>query len=417
MLSPGSKGWIKKYFELVDKGSINLDVDRPEGLRKLHFMHLTLGQSGITFGYPVDLIFAKNISDSEWTIEEKLKLLLFEAHLFVYLQIHLEQPFDKAGFIQDLDEFYQYHNAGSIRNLFKLISKSSPEGRIEAALKNRVEIESNYLENKWWVNTLSNAFIYLDVILFDDYAHWHRQEAIKNYGNYAENALTALTLSAYSDGVVEKREKKLFDVYLASANLGEEEREQAKTRFRTGASFNDFSDFIQDHWLLKRFLFDLSALNIFSHEEVIDIEAEFLEQLAAHLEISEEEMDESLGMIENFVLKAQGKAEFLRNSSSYEKVYSSLSRRWTKVLTRNKDKLALEMKESKELVRLINKSRKQELTPEEKELVKSQFKDIARSIPALTIFMIPGGSILLPLILKIIPDLVPTAFRDNELEE
>jgi hypothetical protein len=50
-------------------------------------------------------------------------------------------------------------------------------------------------------------------------------------------------------------------------------------------------------------------------------------------------------------------------------------------------------------------------------LVKEQFKDIVRSMPSLAIFMLPGGALLLPLVLKVIPDLVPSAFRDNKLEE
>lgn len=83
---------------------------------------------------------------------------------------------------------------------------------------------------------------------------------------------------------------------------------------------------------------------------------------------------------------------------------------------RNKDKLALEVKQSKELVYLIRKSTTKELTKEEKELVKTQFKDIVRSMPSLAIFMLPGGAFLLPLVLKIIPDLIPSAFRDNEVE-
>lgn len=417
MLSPGAKGWINKYFDLVEKEVINLTIDRPPELRKLHFMHLTLGESGITFGYPIDLIFAKELETREWTTREKLKLLLFEAQLFVYLQIHLDEPFNKDAFLNKLYAFYHYHNASSIKKLLKMFSRPNREERIEEVLRDRTSIESNYFENKWWVNTLSNAFIYLDVILFDDYVHWHREEAIKNYSSYAKNALIALTLSAYSDGLIEKHEKKLFDVYLASANLDDESRDLVKSKFINGASFNDFSLYIPNHWLLKRFLFDLSALNIFSHQELMDKETKFLEELAVNLEVKEEEMEESFGMIENFVLKAQDKAEFLRNNSSYEKVYRSLIGRWTKVLERNKDRIAEELKESKELVSLVNKSRKKELTLKEKEAVKKQFKDIVRSIPALAIFMIPGGTLLLPIVLKVIPDLIPSAFRENELDD
>ena len=417
MLSPGAKGWINKYFDLVEKEVINLTIDRPPELRKLHFMHLTLGESGITFGYPIDLIFAKELETREWTTREKLKLLLFEAQLFVYLQIHLDEPFNKDAFLNKLYAFYHYHNASSIKKLLKMFSRPNREERIEEVLRDRTSIESNYFENKWWVNTLSNAFIYLDVILFDDYVHWHREEAIKNYSSYAKNALIALTLSAYSDGLIEKHEKKLFDVYLASANLDDESRDLVKSKFINGASFNDFSLYIPNHWLLKRFLFDLSALNIFSHQELMDKETKFLEELAVNLEVRDEEMEESFGMIENFVLKAQDKAEFLRNNSSYEKVYRSLIGRWTKVLERNKDRIAEELKESKELVSLVNKSRKKELTLKEKEAVKKQFKDIVRSIPALAIFMIPGGTLLLPIVLKVIPDLIPSAFRENELDD
>jgi hypothetical protein len=69
------------------------------------------------------------------------------------------------------------------------------------------------------------------------------------------------------------------------------------------------------------------------------------------------------------------------------------------------------------LVALIRKSTTTELTKEEKEVVKSQFLDVVKSMPSLAIFMLPGGAVLLPLILKIIPDLMPSAFRDNEIEK
>ena len=48
---------------------------------------------------------------------------------------------------------------------------------------------------------------------------------------------------------------------------------------------------------------------------------------------------------------------------------------------------------------------------------KEQFKDIVKSMPSLAIFLLPGGALLLPLVLKVIPDLVPSAFRDNKIEE
>jgi hypothetical protein len=38
-------------------------------------------------------------------------------------------------------------------------------------------------------------------------------------------------------------------------------------------------------------------------------------------------------------------------------------------------------------------------------------------MPSIAIFLIPGGSLLLPLILKIVPDMLPSSFQDNEIEK
>ena len=135
------------------------------------------------------------------------------------------------------------------------------------------------------------------------------------------------------------------------------------------------------------------------------------------LHIPREELNETIVSIEQFVLNHADKISFLQNKNAVEHLYGNVSKRWIKILGRNKDKLALELKQSKELVLLIKKSTNQELTKEEKEKVKTQFLDLLKTMPAVTIFMLPGGALLLPIVLKIIPDLIPSAFRDNEIED
>lgn len=417
MLSPGAKGWIHKYFDLVEHGEISLDLYRPDETRKLQFMHLTLGHSGIMFGYPLQLIFAKDLNDSKWTIEEKLKLLLFESHLLVYQQIYVRDEFDKDAFLQSLTNFYRHHNASAISRMFKAFRKESNEEMLETVLAKRVDIKANIFENKWWVNSLSNAFAYLDVILFDDFEHKREDEALKKYDNYAENALTAITLSVYSDGIIEAKESDLFHFFLASANLDEDDRDLVLERFKKGATLKDFSAFVPRHFLLKRFLFDISIVTILATHEAQPEEVAFLIELGEHLLIEELEMEASMRMVENFVLKSKDQVAYLSDRSKYDKVYSSFSKRWTKVISRNSEKLKVELRESKELVLLIRKSGSQELTPEEKDAVKNQFKDLAKSIPALTVFMLPGGAVLMPLLLKLIPDLIPSAFKENTVED
>ncbi|RZN76658.1 MAG: hypothetical protein EVB12_06305, partial [Winogradskyella sp.] len=40
-----------------------------------------------------------------------------------------------------------------------------------------------------------------------------------------------------------------------------------------------------------------------------------------------------------------------------------------------------------------------------------------KSIPSLAIFMLPGGMLLLPLFVKFIPKLLPSAFDENRIED
>jgi hypothetical protein len=54
-----------------------------------------------------------------------------------------------------------------------------------------------------------------------------------------------------------------------------------------------------------------------------------------------------------------------------------------------------------------------DLNDVEKQKVKEQLLDICKSIPSLAIFLVPGGSILLPILIKFIPKLLPSAFNEN----
>jgi hypothetical protein len=78
--------------------------------------------------------------------------------------------------------------------------------------------------------------------------------------------------------------------------------------------------------------------------------------------------------------------------------------------------LLKELNESKELMVLLAASTRRDLDEIEKKKVKIQLLDICKSIPSLTIFLLPGGSLLLPILIKFIPKLLPSSFNEN-LEE
>ncbi len=83
------------------------------------------------------------------------------------------------------------------------------------------------------------------------------------------------------------------------------------------------------------------------------------------------------------------------------------------LLTKNKKRLVKELHQSKELVLLLKKATHKKLSEEEKEKVKAQLIDILKGIPAFAVFMLPGGALLLPLLIKLIPDILPSSFRED----
>jgi hypothetical protein len=66
---------------------------------------------------------------------------------------------------------------------------------------------------------------------------------------------------------------------------------------------------------------------------------------------------------------------------------------------------------------LLAYSTQRDLDKNEKKKVKKQLLDICKTVPSLTIFLIPGGSLLLPLLIKFIPQLLPSSFNENLADE
>lgn len=417
--SPGSKGWINKYADYINKGKIIVDVEKPKELSLEHFAHLQLSQSGIVFGFPTELIFLNQLKlkeEANWTTEEKLKLLLFESQLFIFVLNGGDVLNDFDSFVDSLNEYYGKYSFPAIHKLTSFFLKETQVERLEYILDKRIDIKQNFIDNALWVNYLNNAFVYLDVILYHEFIKTKKTIVDSNFEELALDVLKTIVISAFSDGEMQPSERVMFDVFLASANLSEPRKKLALHYFKNGASFTDLSALFSHIWLFKRFLIDVSVLTMYSNHDTISQEKDFLYRFCDFLHIPREELNETIVSIEQFVVSHADKISFLKNRSIVEHIYDNISMRWIKILGRNKEKLIAEIKQSKELMQLIKKSTTEDLTKEEKEKVKTQFMDIVKTMPAITIFMLPGGAILMPIVLKIIPALIPSAFRDNEIE-
>jgi hypothetical protein len=184
-----------------------------------------------------------------------------------------------------------------------------------------------------------------------------------------------------------------------------------------GVSINEISLEKIEDLSIKYAIYEL-CIFVIRGSDFLSEEEEFkIVEFGKLLGISDNDIHLSFMFCNAFMMENGENISLLKTESNTQFVYRAFTKRWFRILGRNKDKLVQELKESKELISLIQKSTKEELTKEEKELVKSQFMDILKSMPSMAIFLLPGGGLLLPLILKIVPDLLPSSFKENELEK
>lgn len=418
-LFPGSKDWIQKYFHSINNQQINLHKQlKCSG--QSHDLHLLFILHGILFGsYRSPLIFQK-VNDAKWTKNEKVKFLLFESLLYVYLCKNAE--FNSELFVKELLTFFSLYkdddeSALSFLHLDFLQSKS-PFATLEKILAQAVEIKSSFISTNKWLNYIENSFVFLDVILFEHYLNRSKNIFPEDLKNLKSNTLLAVIQASHADNVVSKEEENVFQTFLTASSLSSSDKKNLKEKFRTGIENSDYKTQYFTSTLFRYFLLDIALLTIFGKSQASEEEELFLEHFANFLYIEDEQLLVAKVTVQQFVMVKSDNLLALNSDSNYEKMLSGLSNRWLKILSRNKDKLAVELSESKEFISLIKKATTTELSLEEKKKVNEQFKDIfLKSMPSLAIFMLPGGALLLPLLLKIIPDLLPSSFRDNQVRK
>jgi hypothetical protein len=152
---------------------------------------------------------------------------------------------------------------------------------------------------------------------------------------------------------------------------------------------------------------------LWSDEKLEENEIQLLQQISHDLGLDSLLLEKSEDQINYFIQQYKAEIPFFNYSNPIKHFYDQANKNVTKLIIRNKDRLTKEIKESGELMQLLAKSTSKDLSKEEKKKVKKQLLDICKTIPSLTIFLLPGGGLLLPILIKFIPQLLPSAFNEN----
>ena len=241
-------------------------------------------------------------------------------------------------------------------------------------------------------------------------------EFIQERGNKEKvNLLKGIIALAQADGIITRVEKRLVQNILEMARLPKEESQEVWSYLKTPISPEEVGVGITDP-MTKRFL--LEQLLLHSHLEENgpnSDEAAFIQRFGSALGLESEEILHCQTEAFAYLEKHPGIVQAFSLGGVFQRYKNYISDKIQSMLKDNIAKIKKEMDQTKELLHLLKKRRVQELSEEEEDKVREQMLDIFRSIPALTLFSMPGGTFLFPLALKYLPpQLLPSAFVEKD---
>lgn len=392
-MNPSASGWLTKCLQRINTTDI-LSLD------ELQFYN-TLRSTGFIYGSNQSALIPLD-NKLNYTQEELSKINLFVALVYVDYQLHGEEITENT--LARLLSFYGVLH--SEKEFFSSILKfkTKTEHKLEQIIHKRVQTNEGLIQ-KNFSHLITNALLFTDVITFREtisssvHASDYAKSVEELIMNTVYNALDQKTNKGNYDLLVLKLIKSSLRYYKAKAD---------KTFLTKEIDYkgvlNNFGRF---------YLFDLACMAVYSDEEIELNELSFMTSFGKELQLKESQINASIEFLFKFVSEYRKNIAYFHFSNPLNHFYKKNQRAVKLLLTRNKKRLLKEITQSKELVYLISQSTHRNLNIEEKLKVKQQLYDIFKSIPSLAIFVLPGGSVLLPIIIKFIPQLLPSAFNEN----
>ncbi|WP_320815572.1 LETM1-related biofilm-associated protein [Flavobacterium sp.] len=395
MINPSINGWIEKFFVENDSNFIDYSND-------YNSFYSEIRKSGFIYGHVVTLNLKSTIDLKGLSHDEVTKIALLNSMFSIYRIV--KKNTNKEDFIEQINLFYKKIQHENFNFLNKLLPSGSQISILESNLNDRVQTNKNIV-SKNFSHIITNALLFIDVLAFHHYLV--KGDLTTKYLKEFELSCIKIVSLAFSI----KKEKSNYDELLVKLF----ENSLRYTKFKSvgnlqleAISLEKYSFEIE-----KLYLLDLAQMALWS-DELLEIDENiFLNKLAHKLTVPENNLVESTTVINTFIKEYKKEIPFFNYSNPVKHFYDQTNNTVTKLITRNKKRLTKEIIESKELMILLAQSTTRELDSDEKKKVKKQLLDICKSVPSLTIFLLPGGGILLPILIKYIPQLLPSAFNEN----
>jgi hypothetical protein len=394
-MNPSSSGWIPKFESVIEK--------HQDRYSDFSLLYSDLKRTGFVYGINTEVV-PFILSEHSLSDDEKAKINLFTALYYTY---RLERNSSFEQFLEDLFAFYDTLRVAHLSFLGKLLSGKTTISKLEKLIDSRVYLEDNVI-SKTFNSIITNSLLFIDVLLFKRYLN--DSVGIKTYAYNLEYLAIHVTYHALNSKEKNKKDEKLAELFGSSLTFINPDTQSYDGSYR--------------ELLLKErptcenaYLLDMACLTVWEDHSLDYKESKFIFSIGKDMNCSNKTVTTSLEDVAHFFEKNAKIVPFLKDNNLAIQFYDSMSKVVNKLILRNSKRLQKELSESAELVALLSKSTLRDLTKEEKKKVQNQLIDIFKSIPSLAIFILPGGAVLLPIFIKLVPKLLPSSFDENRVEK
>ncbi|MDO1511424.1 LETM1-related biofilm-associated protein [Maribacter confluentis] len=395
-MNPSASGWIEKYGSVVQKNQ--------NAYPNFDTLYSALRKNGFVYGLNADI---PHFIRPEHTLseDEKAKINLLNALYFTYkIEAHST---DYTVFITEVFKFYQILKINKVGFFDKLLTGNKTSSKLEKLMASRIYIEDNIF-SKTFNNLITNSLLFIDVLLFKHYLN--HAVNLKSKAEEIEYLAINITYHALSSKEAQRKDNKLSQLLASSLTY----IECASHTF--DGSYRDRLLNNKDIWENRYFL-DMACLTVWEDHSLDYTESDFIFGIGKDLGLANAIILESITHVTAFFKLNMHTIHYLKEKNLAHQFYDSMGKIVKKLILRNSKRLVKELSQSAELVSLLSKSTVRDLSNDEKRKVQNQLLDIFKSIPSLAIFILPGGAILLPIFIKLIPKLLPSAFDENRIDD
>jgi hypothetical protein len=395
MINPSASGWIDKFFieQKISEKTVSKTTDT---------FYQKVRETGFIYGHIITFDTVNTIETKGWFKEEISKVALLNTLYGIFCLTNDE--ISSENFIKQTVAFYNQMNPQGFSLFKKILPKNSLSLTLEKIIDERVQTNDSII-SKNFSHLVTNALLFIDVLAFRQYLI-HGEIPEKYLKKIEETIVNIVTLALKIKSKKSQYDDLLIKLFEASIRYSKFSRISVQSLETLQLDY--FTNELEQYYLI-----DIAGMALWSDGKIENNEAYFLHSLAETVSVSDYFVKQSIDSTDAFITKHKKEIPYFNYSNPVKHFYDQTTQNVVTLISRNKNRLIKEIVQSKELMVLLAYSTRRDLDEKEKKKVKKQLLEICKTIPSLTIFLLPGGSLLLPILIKFIPTLLPSAFNEN----